>query len=76
MKDLESKAPVTRDTIFRIASTTQPIAGVAMMMLWEEGKWSLDMMQNVNGSRSNGGSPQVRPLSRQLVDAALVDPKK
>jgi CubicO group peptidase (beta-lactamase class C family) len=42
VQDLESKRPVTRDTIFRIASMTKPIAGVAMMMLWEEGKWTLD----------------------------------
>jgi CubicO group peptidase (beta-lactamase class C family) len=34
------------------------------------------MMQNVNGSTPNGGSPQVRPLSRQLVYQALVNPKK
>jgi CubicO group peptidase (beta-lactamase class C family) len=34
------------------------------------------MMQNVAGSRPTGGSPQVRPLSRQLVYAALVDPRK
>ena len=34
------------------------------------------MMQNVNGSSPTGGSPQVRPLSRQLVYQALVDPKK
>src|SRR5688572_30974893 len=42
VQDLESKKPVTKDTIFRIASMTKPIAGVAMMMLWEEGKWTLD----------------------------------
>jgi CubicO group peptidase (beta-lactamase class C family) len=34
------------------------------------------MMQNQNGSTPTGGSPQVRPLSRKLVYAALVDPKK
>jgi CubicO group peptidase (beta-lactamase class C family) len=34
------------------------------------------MMQNVNGSVPTGGSPQVRPLSRQLVYQALVNPKK
>ena len=34
------------------------------------------MMQNVGGSTPTGGSPQVRPLSRQLVYQALVDPKK
>ena len=34
------------------------------------------MMQNLGGSSPTGGSPQVRPLSRQLVYQALVDPKK
>jgi CubicO group peptidase (beta-lactamase class C family) len=34
------------------------------------------MMQNLDGSRPDRGSPQVRPLSRKLVYAALVDPKK
>ncbi len=29
------------DTMFRIASMTKPIAGVAMMQLWEQGKWKL-----------------------------------
>jgi CubicO group peptidase (beta-lactamase class C family) len=42
VQDLESKKPVTKDTIFRIASMTKPIVGMAMMMLWEEGKWKLD----------------------------------
>src|SRR5688572_2887523 len=27
------------DTIFRIYSMTKPVVGVAMMMLYEEGKW-------------------------------------
>ena len=34
------------------------------------------MIQNVSGSSPTGGSPQVRPLSRQLVYQAFVDPKK
>jgi CubicO group peptidase (beta-lactamase class C family) len=42
VKNLETRAPLTSDTIFRIASMTKPVVGVAMMMLWEEGKWSLD----------------------------------
>jgi CubicO group peptidase (beta-lactamase class C family) len=41
-KDVSAQTPVAKDTIFRIASMTKPIAGVAMMMLWEEGKWTLD----------------------------------
>jgi CubicO group peptidase (beta-lactamase class C family) len=34
--------PVQTDSIFRIASMTKPTIGVAMMMLWEEGKWKFD----------------------------------
>ena len=41
-RDLETGKPVEKDTIFRIASMTKPIVGVAMMMLWEQGKWTLD----------------------------------
>jgi CubicO group peptidase (beta-lactamase class C family) len=41
-QDLEAKKPLAKDTIFRIASMTKPIAGTAMMMLYEQGKWSLD----------------------------------
>jgi CubicO group peptidase (beta-lactamase class C family) len=36
---LESGAPMKLDTIGRIYSMTKPITGVAMMMLYEEGKW-------------------------------------
>jgi len=34
--------PLKRDAIFRIYSQTKPITGVAMMMLFERGKWSFD----------------------------------
>jgi CubicO group peptidase (beta-lactamase class C family) len=37
----EGKAPMTDDTIFRLASMTKPIASVALMMLWEEGHFQL-----------------------------------
>lgn len=36
--DPESRAPMTRDTIFRIYSQSKVVTGVAMMMLFEEGK--------------------------------------
>lgn len=42
VQDVATGAPTTRDTIYRIASMTKPITGVAMMILWEEGKWKLD----------------------------------
>ncbi len=39
---LEAQKPVADDTIYRIYSMTKPVTGVAMMMLWEEGKFDLD----------------------------------
>jgi CubicO group peptidase (beta-lactamase class C family) len=39
-KDLASGAPMDKDTIFRIYSMTKPVTGVAMMILYEQGKWS------------------------------------
>jgi len=41
-KSLATGAPMTDDTIFRIYSMTKPITGVAMMILFEEGRWRLD----------------------------------
>src|SRR4029453_3709780 len=38
-QDLESQTPMKIDTITRIYSMTKPVTGVAMMMLYEEGKW-------------------------------------
>ena len=38
-KDIASGAPMTQDTIFRIYSMSKPVTGVAMMILYEEGKW-------------------------------------
>ena len=34
--------PMRKDALFRIYSMTKPITGVAMMILFEEGKWRLD----------------------------------
>ena len=39
MQDAEKQIPMRTDTIVRIYSMTKPITGVAMMMLYEEGKW-------------------------------------
>lgn len=41
-RDIEKKAPLRRDDIFRIASQTKAITSLAAMMLWEEGRFSLD----------------------------------
>jgi CubicO group peptidase (beta-lactamase class C family) len=42
VKDFGTKEPMTPDTIFQIYSMTKPMTGVAMMMLYEEGKWLPD----------------------------------
>ena len=42
MRDVENKKPIEPDTIFRIYSMSKPITSVAVMMLYEEGKFQLD----------------------------------
>ncbi|MDB5474868.1 MAG: beta-lactamase, partial [Phenylobacterium sp.] len=41
-QSLATGQPIARDTIFRIYSMSKPLTGVAMMILFEEGKWRLD----------------------------------
>jgi CubicO group peptidase (beta-lactamase class C family) len=41
-RDLDSKAPVTPDTVFRIASMTKSFTAIAILKLRDEGKLSLD----------------------------------
>ena len=38
-KDVRKTDPMQKDSIFRIYSMTKPLTGLAMMMLYEEGKW-------------------------------------
>lgn len=40
--DMDSKTPLDKNGIFRIASQTKAVTTLAVMMLWEEGKFSLD----------------------------------
>jgi CubicO group peptidase (beta-lactamase class C family) len=65
-RDLTAGAPMEKDTIFRIASMTKPITGVAMMMLWEQGEWNLTdpVDQHI---------PQFRGLKVQAKDGSLVN---
>jgi CubicO group peptidase (beta-lactamase class C family) len=39
--DVDSKKPMTRDSLFRMASMTKPVIGTAIMMMLEEGKLEL-----------------------------------
>jgi CubicO group peptidase (beta-lactamase class C family) len=42
VRDVESKHPITEDTIFRLYSMSKPITSVVAMMLVEDGKLRLD----------------------------------
>jgi CubicO group peptidase (beta-lactamase class C family) len=41
-RDIAANAPMQKDSIFRIYSMSKPITGVAMMILFEDGKWQLN----------------------------------
>lgn len=75
-QDLDARQPLAKDTIFRIASMTKPIAGAAMMMLYEQGKWTLDdpvakhipEFKDLNVAGANGPVPQAHPMTmRELM---------
>jgi CubicO group peptidase (beta-lactamase class C family) len=41
-RDIAANLPMQKDSIFRIYSMSKPVTGVAMMLLFEEGKWQLN----------------------------------
>lgn len=41
-RNIESKLPMQRDTLFRIASMTKPITSTAALMLFDEGRFALN----------------------------------
>lgn len=76
--DMEDKKPMQEDAIFRIASQTKAVTSLAVMMLWEEGKFLLDdpvslyipefknpkVLVSFNASDS---SYTTRPASREIT---------
>jgi CubicO group peptidase (beta-lactamase class C family) len=82
VKSLATGAPLTRDTIFRLYSMSKPITGVAMMLLFEDGRWQLDdpitrfvpefkALKVMSGADENGRWPiqdlQRPPTMRELM---------
>jgi CubicO group peptidase (beta-lactamase class C family) len=82
MRDIASGAPMTKDTIFRDFSMTKPVTGVAMMILYEEGKWlpsdpiskyipEFAHLKVFNGVDANGKmilvDPDHAPTMRELM---------
>jgi CubicO group peptidase (beta-lactamase class C family) len=46
LADVVAKTPITKDTVFRIASLTKTFTAVAVMQLWEQGLVDLDAPAN------------------------------
>ncbi len=81
-KDLTRPDAMTKDAIFRIYSMTKPITGVAMLMLYEEGKWRLDdpisrhlpefAKLSVYVGETPDGTPKVEPQRRPMTMRELM----
>lgn len=75
--DREAKRPFRRDTIVQIFSMTKPVTGVALMQLWEQGKFGLDdplsrylpdfANVNVVAGKDANGVPILRAPSRPIL---------
>ena len=70
--NVASDADLRPDSIFRIASMTKPVTGVAMMQLYEQGKWRLEdpvskhipEFAKLQVKRAGGGTePQKKPMT-------------
>src|SRR5262245_43244813 len=64
-QDKEANVPMRKDTIFRMYSMTKPFTGVAVMILYEEGKFAL----------SDPVSKFLPELGNMKVAVVDIDPK-
>jgi CubicO group peptidase (beta-lactamase class C family) len=81
VRDPATKAPMTKDSIFRIYSMSKPITSVSAMMLWEEGRFNLSepvskyipqlggLKVGVEKPDPNGGKPTLElvPTKRDMT---------
>ncbi len=80
--DTKKTDPVQKDSIFRIYSMTKPVTGVAMMMLFEEGKWRLEdpvsryipelARLKVYTGKNEDGSPKLEDARRSMTMRELM----
>src|SRR5260221_10038534 len=80
--DSRKADPVQKDSIFRIYSMTKPVTGVAMMMLYEEGKWRLDdpvsryipefAKLKVYTGKNDDGTPKLEDARRSMTMRELM----
>jgi CubicO group peptidase (beta-lactamase class C family) len=69
LADIAARTPLTKDTVFRIASITKTFTAIAVMQLWEQGAIDLDRPANAYlrayrlvPARPGLGEPTVRHL--------------
>jgi len=77
MADREAERPMRRDTIAQIYSMTKPVTGVALMQLWEAGKFHLDdplakylpeyANMRVYAGKDAAGQPRYVPAERPVT---------
>ena len=75
-RDIESRLPMERNTLFRIASMTKPITSTAALMLFEEGRfalndpitrWAPEFSQMCVLRSSTGPLDQTDPAERHIT---------
>lgn len=72
MADREAGRPMGRDTLVQIFSMTKPVTGVALMQLWEQGKFGLDdplarYLPEFADMNVSDGKGEVRPAARPIL---------
>lgn len=77
MADIGAGRPFARDTLVQIFSMTKPVTGVALMQLWERGRFRLDdpvalhlpefAGVQVYAGDDSAGRPILRPPSRPIL---------
>jgi CubicO group peptidase (beta-lactamase class C family) len=75
--DREAKRAMARDTMVQIYSMTKPVTGVALMQLWEQGRFGLDdelarylpefANMRVYAGKDANGAHQYRPPARPIT---------
>jgi len=81
-RNASAPEPLQKDSIFRIYSMSKPVTGVAMMMLYEEGKWHLDdpvsryipefAKLRVYLGKNDDGTPKVEDARRSMTMRELM----
>ena len=80
--DVRKPDPAQKDSIFRIYSMSKPVTGVAMMMLYEEGKWQINdpvsryipefAHLKVYAGKNDDGTPKLVDAQRSMTMRELM----